>query len=135
MIAPWAAQYVGIPYADKGRDRSGCDCWGLLRLVLGEVFRISLPSYTEDYATAADFKEVSALIAGEIPHMPWRRVDGEPRAGHCVLFRLEGVPMHVGVMVSPTMFLHTRQGVAAAIDRLDAPLWHRKRLGIYEWTG
>jgi len=38
MTAPWASTYVGIPYRFAGRDRAGCDCWGLVRLVLAERF-------------------------------------------------------------------------------------------------
>lgn len=29
----WWNEYVGLPFADKGRTREGCDCWGLVRLV------------------------------------------------------------------------------------------------------
>ena len=36
----WAGAYVGIPYRDHGADRSGCDCWGLVRLVYRERARI-----------------------------------------------------------------------------------------------
>ena len=30
----WAAQSIGLPYVLGGRDMQGCDCWGLVLMVL-----------------------------------------------------------------------------------------------------
>lgn len=51
----WPAIYVGLPYKQNGRDRSGIDCWGLVRLVLEEQKNLILPLWdtVKDFTTAA----------------------------------------------------------------------------------
>jgi cell wall-associated NlpC family hydrolase len=39
----WVHKYLAIPYRPGGRDRTGLDCWGLLKLVYREQFGIELP--------------------------------------------------------------------------------------------
>ena len=39
--AKWA-DYSKIPYVDGGRDRTGLDCWGLVREVLHQHFNVPL---------------------------------------------------------------------------------------------
>lgn len=130
MIANWAARYVGIPWLDGGRDAQGCDCWGLLRLTYREVFGVDLPSHRADYGSAADAREVAALLSASMPQ--WHPVPfGATDIGDGLLFRLLGEPCHVGVYVGDGRFLHVRPDVNACIEYVLGAAWGRRYLGAY----
>jgi len=132
VIPAWAATYIDIPFRDGGRTREGCDCYGLVALVLREVFQIDLPSYAGAYASAHEREEVSALIAGRVMPDGWRQVFDAARPGDGVILRILNHPWHVGVMVTPTDLLHVAEGQAAStLERLDSPRWQRRLVGLY----
>ena len=58
--AAWAAQYVGIPFAPHGRTHHACDCYGLVALVLGEVFHVEVPFYA--YGNREDWGGIEAAV-------------------------------------------------------------------------
>jgi cell wall-associated NlpC family hydrolase len=132
VIPDWVDRYVNIPFQDKGRSLAGCDCYGLLALILREQFSVELPSYVGAYASAYEMEETASLIAGRLPADGWRRVTDRPRPGDGVVLRLLNRPWHVGVMVTATDFVHVfeDQGVSA-IERLDSPRWARRVVGVY----
>jgi cell wall-associated NlpC family hydrolase len=130
MLPSWVATYVGIPFLERGRDRRGCDCWGLCRLVWREQFGLEVPSYVEGYRSTTDAAEISALIHGS--RGLWRQVElEEARPGDGLLIRMQGVPMHVGVVVEPPAFLHVERGINGCVDRFDSPRWARRVLGAF----
>lgn len=128
MNAPrWVEDYLLVPYLDGGRDRSGADCWGLVRLVLLERAGVQVESYGEISATemAAIARNARRVTA---PGGPWRAVEGEPREYDVLLMagRFEaqdGTPrraaVHVGVMISATHVLHTEIDCGPAVVALD----------------
>lgn len=81
------AKYLSIPYKQLGRDVSGCDCWGLLCLVIKNEYGITIPDdrvarrIGEDKITylSQDFDVVTAPEAGVVGLC---RIDGL----HAVLF-------------------------------------------------
>lgn len=114
--------YVGIPFADGGRDRSGCDCWGLVRLVLAD-HGIEVPSYGE--ISAQNLLGIARKVRGSVSHGVWRDVTAEPRqALDCVVMRhlssAQEMAVHIGILVSPSLLLHTEKGC----DSVQVPLDH-----------
>lgn len=126
----WWNDYIGIPYAEKGRDKSGLDCWGLVRLVYKEQFNIDIPSFVTDYESD-DSSRIAELISIGKEH--WSKVV-QPEVGDVILLRISGLFMHVGVVISPNEFLHVREGRDSVIERFDSPMWRHRVEGFYKYT-
>lgn len=130
MIPAWVEPYIGLPFLEHGRSRDGVDCWGLVRLVLAEKFGVCVPSYVDEYTSAADQDEVGRLIRGEMG--PWVEVPSDQAAaGDVALLRIKGQPCHVGLVVASGWMLHVEQGIDSVLDRYGGPRWGRRLVGIY----
>ena len=122
--------YIGLPFAERGRDRSGLDCWGLLALIYREQIGIELPSFAEAYTTTQDGEALSDLIAGNLG--PWRDVvRGSERVGDGVLMTLSGQPRHVGIVAAPGRVLHIERGMGSIIEPYTSPRISRRIVGFF----
>lgn len=129
--AGWVTPYVGIPFLDGGRDRAGCDCWGLVRLVFAEVLGIELPTYGE--ISARDLARVTRTIRDHSALAPWLPVAGDARPFDVLV--MAGRPQHVGVMVDARHVLHVEAATAAVIvpaARSPQVRWRRLSLHRHE---
>ena len=136
----WAAEYIGIPFLERGRDRAGCDCWGLVRLVLAERFGIEMPSYAGDYQTVADHGRLADLIDhgrtniwDEVwsPYLSSVLCPLTTAPGDLVLLRLHGLPIHVGVVAARGWMLHVEAKVDSVLERFDGMEWRNRVFGVY----
>lgn len=138
----WAAAYVGIPFRDHGRDRAGCDCWGLVRLVLQEQAGLDLPSFATEYAAHDDHRRVSAAITAQASGGAWLPVvAGDEQPFDVVQMTLPvrtaagwryDDPLHVGVVVAPGWLLHTEESAGALLARYrDDRLLARRVTGFW----
>jgi len=136
--ATWCADYIGIPFRSHGRDRSGCDCYGLVALVLKEQFGKEVPFYADDYVDALECAEIAALIRSEIVSH-WRQAGAgaavAPGAGDAIVLNIAGEPWHVGIVVAPGWFLHVRPGTASCLERYESLRWRRRIVGFYRYAG
>lgn len=123
-------RYVGIPYLDRGRSMAGCDCYGLVRLVLAELRGIDLPSFVENYVSATDRAALARLIAGEIA--PWQQVEfGQEQPFDGVLMRAGRCLSHIGLVVAPGRLLHVSEGEDSRIERYRVPPLSHRVVGFY----
>ncbi len=131
-MEPWAAKYIGIPFLEKGRDRSGIDCYGLVRLVLAEQFNVDMPSYTEIYES---IEEDAKVIGDTIYHaaMQWDRVESANPGDVCIL-RMLGHPMHCGIMADDRHMLHVIENTDSGIEDITRPHWKPRVIGMFRYA-
>ena len=126
----WAGRYIGLPFRDHGRDRSGLDCWGLVRLVLSGQFGIAMPSLAAAYEHTLALDDISSVIAREIPH--WQEIAaGQERCGDVIVLRLHGLPLHVGVVLGDAQMLHVEARIDSAIESYAGLRWKDRIHGFY----
>ena len=126
----WSNTYVGIPYEDLGRTVTGCDCWGLARLVYEAEMKIILPGYTQGYASAEEQAEVASLIGQETSTSVWGRVD-QPKDYDLLLFRHGRHESHVGIYVDQGVMLHMATDDQSKHERFDQGRWKARLVGCF----
>lgn len=132
-LPSWIAQYVGIPYRALGRDRDGCDCWGLLALIYREQFGRDLPDYAmQRWSDGADERVVghgAQEYASQFVPVPL----GEEALGDGVLLRMRGHPLHVGLVLAPGWMLHTHESADSCVESYERFTWKNRVIGIYRY--
>ncbi len=128
---PWAARYIGVPYADMGRDATGLDCWGLVRLVLAEQCGIEVEGFEGGYSSPDERERLDSLIRGNLP-LTYVGVDvGKDRAFDVAFFRQFGHVSHCGVVCGAGVMIHARRGTGVVVERYRSGLWGNRLHGIY----
>lgn len=125
----WVGDYVNIPFADKGRDIGGCDCYGLIRIVYRDVLGIRLPEYKEVYSNTKDNKGMSALFMNE--SAKWKKVISPILFLDVVVLRVDGLPIHCGLVVAKGKMLHSLRACNSAIESYNELLWKNRIVGFY----
>ena len=120
--------YIGIPYAARGRTRAGLDCWGLVCLVYREQFGIELPAIDAEY-DPADGNAVARLVGGPLSD-DWHEV-ADPQPGDVVLCRVLGYPSHIGIVLDACHMLHARERHQVVVERIDSGGWKHRIAGFY----
>jgi|APEBP8051072266_1049373.scaffolds.fasta_scaffold06785_2 cell wall-associated NlpC family hydrolase len=121
----WSDRFIGIPYAEFGRDRRGCDCWGLACIVYREELGISLPDYL-GYGSVEEHGEIAALIEGAATSPLWLPVDGPAMAFDVAVFRRGRLSTHVGIVIRHGVMIHMHGTDCAKVADYRSGAWgHR----------
>ena len=116
---------IGIPWAEGGRDETGCDCWGLLCMAFARLHDIELPAY--DGRPVAG-PPLARLVVAE--QESWLQVaPGLERPGDVVCFR--GLPPHVGLVIGRGRMLHVARGQRSCWSGYHSPEWAPRLQGFY----
>lgn len=125
---------IGVPFKDKGRDKSGADCWGATMLVF-DRFGIKLPDkLLSCFETDKINKEIDKDRG-----VDWMRLD-EPEIPCLVVMKgidpaLPRACSHLGVFVGNGFFIHTMIKRNLLRERIDHPLFKNKIEGFYRYVG
>lgn len=120
-------QLFFIPFQEGGRDRSGSDCWGLVRICYQDLFGITLDEYSSVAYTSMSNLAITSTSISEIisDDFPFVEVD-EPQYGDFVLVNMLGRPVHIGFMLSSDKMIHTSKQTGVAVENIRGDKWKRK---------
>lgn len=129
-MLPVISSYVGLPFKLGGRDRNGADCWGLTRLVLMEVYGVTLPSF--NVVDILDAQEVALLVDEFRPLLPIKEIP-TPIEPSIVLMSYFGRSSHIGLYVGDDFVLHSDPMAKdlSKLDRLTSPRISARIAGYY----
>lgn len=122
-------RYIGIPFKEHGRSLEGCDCYGLVRLVLQNEFQKSIPDFW-DYNTTIDHAKIASLIEENRPIIA--SIEKEtPEEGDVLIYRFNGVPTHIGIYVGSGLVLHVMKGSNTCCVPYNKGILKGRLVGIY----
>ena len=121
----WTDDYIEIPFKPDGRDRNGCDCWGLVCLVYREKLGIELPEYKGVFEaqTIAQLKNVSRVMERE--KESWVRVE-KPHEFDVVMIRSGAYAWHVGIVIDRRRMLHVMSGINSTVEEYTGMDWKNR---------
>jgi len=131
--------WIGIPYSETGYYSGNgkipvrVNCWELVRAYSHIIYDVFLPSW---FWTIDFFAEASGEISAQRARLgeDWIPVD-LPREGDVVVFRVNGLDMHVGILIGKNEFLHAFPGRNSTIESLTDINWRHRKTGIYRYIG
>ncbi len=130
-IPIWSGRYIGLPFKEHGRDRTGVDCWGLVRLIFSEQFGEALPSFSSEYKNSADYDAIAKVMIREAEDRD-EIAFGNEELGDVIIFSLQGQPAHLGIIIGDGHMIHIERHGLSSIERYDGPRWKDKIYGIFE---
>lgn len=126
------SKYQEIPYADKGRSFSGCDCWGLVYLFHKHEKGIILPTYTSEYMESTNKDEIHDVVVNNRSH--YKEIpQGQEIFGDIINLRIDGKDWHVGIVLQNKRFLHIMKDMNCVNEKYNSIMWKNRIAGFYRY--
>lgn len=132
MPPHWVRDYIGKPYADHGRGPESFDCYGLVLAVLKKM-GINAPDYGSQYKHSEDDESVSKCIIGVSRGWTSVRLD-QVNPGDILVLRVAGIPIHIAVVISKGLMLHTLRGRNSVVESYTSKAWQGRIQEVLRWT-
>lgn len=138
MTPHWAARYIGKPWVLGTSGPDSYDCWGLVRAVMAEQFKIDVPAIIiPDCAGLAVVREAMVQFQHHPELQRWRTAE-VPREGDGVQMSAAINPWHVGIWVDADGggVLHCLEGAGVIFTKpvaLRVAGW--RRLSYWRFVG
>lgn len=117
----WCINYIGIPFISGGRNKDGCDCYGLVRLILLEQYKIELPELKGNYSNALCIAETKKLFTENVPVICAEKISS-PEEKAIALIKIKGSLCHVGLYAGDGYIIHSRHKLGVVCERITSPL-------------
>lgn len=116
----WVKKYVGIPFKSGGRTSEGCDCYGLIRMILKNEYSTELPALDDKYMDALDTKITKELFRHYVPLICGKRIN-EPEEKAIAVIKTQGLATHVALYAGDGYIIHTMLNTGTVCERLSSP--------------
>ena len=130
MMYEWVKKYIGIPFVSNGRTPDGCDCYGLVRLVLQGEYGITLPELSGNYSDALNREQTEKLFAENLPVLAAKKTAG-PEEGAVVVITEGGRRCHLGIVAGGGYILHSGVVTGTVCQRASHPGLRGRIEGYY----
>ena len=126
----WVNKYVGIPFKSGGRTSDGCDCYGLVRMVLKNEYSLILPMLDGKYIDALDTETTKELFRQYVPMICGKRI-AEPEEKAIAVIKTQGLATHVALYAGDGFIIHARNKTGAVCERISSPFLTGRIEGWY----
>ena len=113
-------EFIGLKYKNLGRDYSGVDCYGSIKLIYKDKLDIELPDFTELLYEEDWYREHNHILDNIWDD--WVEVQYPYNIYDVLLFysyELKTIVNHIGILVEEGEFLHIGSKYSSRVDQLN----------------
>lgn len=133
----WSDKYIGIPFREGGRDEKGCDCGGLVLLILRRekgihARDVNMTYARRDFHTRDGHKRLAEAVAECLRE--WRELPpgALPQPFDLALYAVpDGSESHCGCVVTPYRMIHVERGRGARLMDISPKFEGYRLAGLY----